>query len=148
MRTKHYQDSLQDEILTANPVRLIQLLYRGALDSITAARRYLKLGDIRARSRAISKAMAIVTELSLSLNPTASEELSKNLAELYAYAEMLLIQANREQSDPPLAEVERLLSILLEAWQSCPVPDEPAGGDKASPAQSNPYQPVSAYSRV
>ena len=118
MPTNRYQDHLEDEILTANPVHLIQLLYRGALDSITSARRYLKLGDIRARSRAISKAMAIVTELSLSLDHTTGGDLSKNLAELYAYAEKLLIQANREQSDPPLAEAQRLLSTLLEGWPS------------------------------
>ena len=104
MRNKRYQESLDDEILTADPVRLTQMLYRGAVDSITTARRYLKLGDIRARSRAISKAMAIVTELSLSLNHTNGGEVSKNLGELYAYTEKLLIQANREQSDPPLAE--------------------------------------------
>ena len=118
MPTNHYQNHLEDEILTANPVHLIQLLYRGALDSITSARRYLKLGDISARSRAISKAMAIVTELSLSLDHTTGGDLSKNLAELYAYAEKLLIQANREQSDPPLAEAQRLLSTLLEGWPS------------------------------
>jgi flagellar protein FliS len=144
MRTNRYQDSLQDEILAANPVRLIQLLYRGALDSITSARRYLRLGDIRARSRAISKAMAIVTELSLSLNHTASSgELSKNLAELYAYAEKLLIQANSEQSDPPLAEAERLLSTLLDAWQGCAPMEQQAGENKASVGDNRPYQPVS-----
>jgi flagellar protein FliS len=118
MRNKRYQESLDHEILTADPVRLIQMLYRGAVDSITTARRSLKLGDIRARSRAISKAMAIVTELSLSLNHTMGGDLSKNLAELYAYAEKLLIQANWEQSDAPLAEAECLLSTLLEGWPS------------------------------
>jgi flagellar secretion chaperone FliS len=131
MPTNRYQDHLEDEILTANPVHLVQLLYRGALDSITSARRYLKLGDIRARSRAISKSMAIVTELSLSLNHTTGGDVSKNLAELYAYAERLLIQANREQSDPPLAEAERLLSPLLEAWETCIVADKQAKVNEA-----------------
>jgi len=126
MPNHRYQNHLEDEILTANPVHLIRLLYRGALDSITSARRYLKLGDIRARSRAISKAMAIVTELSLSLNHTTGGDVSKNLAELYAYAEKLLIQANQEQSDPPLAEAERLLSPLLQAWEICVVADKQA----------------------
>src|ERR1700730_3835846 len=98
MPTNRYQDHLEDEILTANPVQLIQLLYRGALDSITSARRYLKLGDIRARSREISKAVTIVPELSLSHNHTAGGELSAKLAELYAYTQTLLIQANVNQS--------------------------------------------------
>jgi flagellar protein FliS len=143
MRTKRYQESLDDDILTAEPVRLIQMLYRGAVDSITTARRYLKLGDIRARSGAISKAMAIVTELSLSLDHTKGGDLSKNLAELYAYAEKLLIQANREQSDPPLAEAERLLSTLLDAWESCIAANMPAETNGTSPEDRTAYRPVS-----
>jgi flagellar secretion chaperone FliS len=143
MRTNGYQDCLEHEILTADPVRLIQLLYRGAVDSIALARRHLKLGDIRARSRAISRAMAIVTELSLSLNHTAGGELSRNLAELYAYAQKLLIQANREQSDPPLEEAERLLSTLLDAWQGCMVPERQVGESGTSAGQATRYEPVS-----
>jgi flagellar protein FliS len=152
MRKKRYQECLDDEILTADPVRLIQMLYRGAVDSITTARRYLKLGDIRARSDAISKAMAIVTELSLSLDHTAGGDLSENLAELYAYAEKLLIQANREQSDPPLAEAERLLSTLLEAWESCIDANEQAETNGTStetaPPTGRSAALTDAYSRV
>jgi flagellar protein FliS len=142
MRNKRYQESLDDEILTAEPVRLIQMLYRAAVDSITTARRYLKLGDIRARSGAISKAMAIVTELSLSLDHTTGGDLSKNLAELYAYAEKLLIQANREQSDAPLAEAKRLLSTLLEAWESCIAVNKPAETNGTNTEDRTACQPV------
>jgi flagellar protein FliS len=152
MRNKRYQESLDDDILTADPVRLIQMLYRGAVDSIIAARRYLKLGDIRSRSSAISKAMAIVTELSLSLNHTTGGDLSKNLFELYAYTEKLLIQSNREQSDPPLAEAERLLSTLQEAWESCIVADKPVEVNEASAEDGAPTGRsgalTSAYSPV
>jgi flagellar protein FliS len=143
MRTNRYQSYFEDEILAANPLRLIQLLYRGALDSIASARRCLKAGDIRARSRAVSKAMEIVTELSLALDHTAGGELSRNLAELYAYAQRLLIRGNTEQSDPPLAEAERLLSTLLEAWQACPAPATPGNGQDAPRPNANSYEPVS-----
>jgi flagellar secretion chaperone FliS len=143
MRTNRYQNYNEEEILTAGPIRLIQLLYRGALDSITSARRYLKLGDIRARSRAISRAMTIVTELSLSLDHTAGGELSKNLAELYAYTQTLLIQANVKQSEPPLEEAERLLSTLLDGWQACLPPENQTDENAASTGPSTPYEPVS-----
>jgi flagellar protein FliS len=99
----------------------------------------LKLGDIRARSRAISKAMAIVTELSLSLDHAHGGELSKSLADLYAHAEILLIKANCEQSDLPLAEAERLLSTLSEAWQGVAPADQAA---QPQTSQSTPYQPI------
>jgi flagellar protein FliS len=121
MRTNRYQSYFDNEILSAHPLGLIQLLYRGALDSISSARHNLKLGDIRARSRAISKAIAILTELSGSLDHSVAQELTKNLAGLYAYIQNQLVRANIEQSDPPLAEAERLLSTLCEAWQNCQV---------------------------
>src|SRR5258707_15840844 len=106
MRSKHYQNYLEAEVMAANPLQLVRLLYRGGLDSITAARRHLRLGEIRARSGAISKAMAIVTELARSLAPQVSGELNHNLAELYGYVQSLLIEANVRQSDAPLAEAE------------------------------------------
>ena len=137
MRTYTYQNSLDDEVLNASPVKLVHLLYRAAVDSVASARRYLRLGDIRARSRAITKAMRIVTELALSLNPAEGEELSRNLAELYAYVETLLIQANLEQSDAPLAEAESLLSTLAKAWESTIEKTSPP-----APAEQE-YQPVS-----
>jgi len=114
-----YHDYLDQEVLEATPIRLVELLYRGALEAIASARRYLKAGDIRARSRAISKAMEIITELSRSLNQEAGGEIGRNLAELYSYTETLLIEANSRQSDPPLAEAETLLSTLAEAWGNC-----------------------------
>jgi len=116
MRNQGYQNYFDDEVLESNPLKLVELLYRGALDSIAAAKRYLRLGDIGARSRAIGKAMAIVTELSLSLNHQEGGELSRNLADLYGYIERLLIRANIEQCEPPLAEAEKLLSTLLQGW--------------------------------
>jgi flagellar protein FliS len=130
-----YQEQIDEEVLAASPLKFVHLLYRAALDSIASARRYLRLGDIRARSRAISKAMLIVTELSLSLNRNEGGELSRNLAELYAYVESLLIKANFEQCDPPLAEAERLLGTLAEAWETC-VPPIPTPGTYAETPQS------------
>jgi len=142
MRTKSYQSYFEDDVLGASPLKLVQLLYRAALDSIAAARRFVRLGDIRSRSRAVSKAMASVTELSLSLNVEQGGELSRNhLAQLYGYVEKLLIQANFEQREHPLEEAERLLSTLAEAWAIL-IPEERASVSQA-PVQSETYEPVS-----
>jgi flagellar secretion chaperone FliS len=137
-----YQNYLDQEVLTANPLRLVELLYRGALDAIGSARRYLKAGDIRARSRAVTKAMEIVTELARSLDPKASPELVTNLADLYRYTLTLLIEANQKQSDPPLAEAERLLSTLAEAWKNCADASNKPAREEAKET-SDEYQPVS-----
>jgi flagellar protein FliS len=122
MRTSGYQTYLENEILSANPIRLVQILYTAALDSIASARRFLRAGDIRARSRAITKAMRIVTELSRCLNREAGGELSRNLANVYGYVLRLLIESNAKQIERPLAEAEQLLSTLADAWIRCAAP--------------------------
>ena len=140
MRTNGYQSYYDEDLLEASPLKLVQVLYRGALDSIASARRYLRLGDIRARSRAINKAMAIVTVLARSLNTEQGGELGRNLARLYGYVERLLIQANSEQREQPLEEAERLLFTLADAWATLET-EQPARPSEP-PARQSDYEPV------
>jgi flagellar secretion chaperone FliS len=144
MRSNVYRNFIEEEVLSASPVKLIQLLYESALDAIGSARRHLRLGEIRARSRAITRAMAIVTELSLSLDRQAGRDLSKNLAELYGYIERLLIEANTRQTDAPLATAERLLTTLLEGWKALlqAPPAQPVPEPQVAPEHPA-YEPVS-----
>jgi flagellar protein FliS len=145
MRTNGYQTHFDEEVLAANPLKLVLLLYAGALDSIASARRFVRLGDIAARSRAISKAMSVVTELSLSLNHQTGGELSRSLADLYSYVETLLIQANTEQCERPLMEAEAVLSTLLEAWRLCGREDTVDAALAPEPVEApNVYEPVRA----
>lgn len=109
----------EKKLVAANRLRLVELLYCAALDSIIAARQSLRLGDAHSRSQAIQKATEIVTELTLSLNHESDCDLSRNLGELYGYTQTLLMEANSRQSEPLLSEAERLLSALLDAWVSC-----------------------------
>jgi flagellar secretion chaperone FliS len=148
MRNHGYQSYFDNEVLAASPLKLIQLLYAAALDSIAAARRFLQSGDVRARARAINKALRIVSELSRSLNHAAGGDLSRSLAGLYAYVTSRLIEANATQKEAPLADAERLLSTLNEAWVHCApgfrepeyattelIPDSYIASDAAAPAR-------------
>jgi flagellar protein FliS len=130
MRSNPYQSYLDDEILTADPIRLVQLLYRGALDAVADARLKLAEGKIRDRSRAITKAIEILAELSHSLAHDRGGDLSARLEALYDYMQRRLIEANQRQADGPLEEVERILGTLEEAWLKIEVPaaSRPARG--------------------
>jgi flagellar protein FliS len=108
---------LQAEILSADPVKLVQLLYRGAIDNVVTARRHLAAGEIRQRSKCITKAWEILLELIRSLDHSHGGDLSKNLASLYTYMQQRLMEANSQQSDRQLQEVETLLTTLLDGWQ-------------------------------
>jgi flagellar secretion chaperone FliS len=127
MRSNPYQVYIDDEVLTADSVRLIQMLYRGAVEAIAYARDKLARNDVRARSGAITKAINILTELSSSLNHTRGGEISANLAQLYDYVQRKLIEANYTQTDSPLAEAIRLLESLEEAWQKVDSGERRAG---------------------
>lgn len=112
------QSSLEVEVLQADPVELIQMLYRGALESIRGARESLAKGDAVARSRHISRASEIIAELMLSVNREQGGELATNLIELYDYMIHLVTLAHIEQKDKPLAEASQLLQTLLEGWDA------------------------------
>lgn len=114
-----YDTYLETSVLSADPVELVRLLYRAALESIAKARRHLRDGDIAARSKEISRVIAILTELTISLDHQKGGSLGGTLAALYDYMQSLLLRANFEQSDPPLAEASRLLGTLLEGWDNC-----------------------------
>lgn len=119
MRHHGYQSYFDNEVLAATPVKLIEMLYAAALDSIAAARRHVRHKDIPARTRAINKALRIVTELSRSLNHDGGGEIARNLSGLYAYVVRLLVEANIKQDEAPLVEAEGLLAVLAEAWKTC-----------------------------
>src|SRR5712692_6358376 len=136
MSTTRFQQYLEAEVLGADPVKLVNLLYRGALEAVAAARRHLAAGKISERSRQITKAWEIVQELARSLDHAHGGEVSRSLAELYAYIQQRLLEANTRQADKPLAEAEKLLTTLSEAWKGVKTPATHA-------PRAVPYAPVS-----
>lgn len=108
---------LESRVLTADPIELIRILYEHAQRLVEEARQSLAAGDIAARSKSISRTIAILSELDGSLDHEVGGSISRNLSELYNYMRQRLLTANLKQEDAPLAEVESLLKTLAEAWQ-------------------------------
>jgi len=108
---------LEQEIMSADPLQLVCMLYQAAIMEVREARRHLAAANIPARSAAISKASNIIGELVSSLDREAGGELSERLAALYGYVLDRLLDANMKKDDAPLAEVLGLLITLNEGWQ-------------------------------
>jgi flagellar protein FliS len=108
---------------------LISILYEHATIEIQEARQSLARGDVAARSRSISKAIAIIGELQSSLDHGAGGEIAANLGRLYRYMCARLTAGNLSQSDAPLAEVEGLLGSVGAAWRAI----APISGKDRSP---------------
>jgi len=121
MNKSRYDHYLETEILSADPVKLVNLLYRGAIEAVVEARRHLATGKIQERSSRIMKAWDILAELSRALDHSHAG-LSAKLQGLYVYMQQRLLDANMQQSDQPLGEVEELLVTLSSAWRSLPTP--------------------------
>lgn len=104
-------------VMGANPHQLILMLYQGARRAIAQARMHLQNGNIGPRGEAIGKALAIVgSGLQASLNLDVGGEVAARLDALYSYMTRRLLQANIDQSDAMLVEVDGLLATLEEAW--------------------------------
>jgi flagellar secretion chaperone FliS len=143
---------LESQVLTADPMELVCLLYRAAGDAVRSACAHLAAGRIAERSRQISKAHAILAQLSVTLDHTRGGKLSRSLAELYDYMERRLLEANLRQKREPLMEVETLLSTLQEGWdqirtaaeQSVPQGNPRAPGDAGAARETGGYPAVCA----
>jgi flagellar protein FliS len=140
------ENYLESEVLAASPVGLIRLLYRGALDAVRAARACLHARDIAGRSRQITKASRIVAELTVSLDHAKGGEISRTLAELYDYMQRRLNEANFQQIEAPLVEVESLLSTILDAWDAVAVVEAEAPVPAHTYAQSAAAESYQAFS--
>jgi flagellar secretion chaperone FliS len=108
---------LESRVLSADPVELVALLYQACTAAVREARAHLAEGRIAERSRAISRAHAILAELTSSLDFARGGEISERLAHLYDYMSRRILEANLQQADAPLAEVLGLLATLAEGWE-------------------------------
>jgi flagellar protein FliS len=93
-------------------------LYHGAIDSVRQAERCIGSGDIVGRSKAVNKALGIITELLISLDHAKGGEISRNLKRLYSYMQVQLLDGHAKQKAEPISEVAQLLSVLLEGWEA------------------------------
>jgi len=115
---------VHDEIESASPHRLIQMLMEGALGKIFAAKACMENSKITEKGENISMAISIVSGLRASLNNEAGGEIAENMNNLYDYMERRLLEANIKNDIAILDEVISLLSEIKSAWDTIPTDAE------------------------
>ena len=111
------QVGVETGVASADPHKLILMLYDGTLAAICAARLAMKRGEVAAKGAAVSKAIAIIDGgLKASLDVKAGGALAERLAGLYDYMLTRLLAANLRNDMDILDEVARLLDELRGAW--------------------------------
>ncbi|HCO77343.1 MAG TPA: flagellar export chaperone FliS [Rhodocyclaceae bacterium] len=117
----YQQVDLETAVQTADPHRLILMLFDGALMAIAQAEVAIEQRNIPQRAAAINKAIAIVIEgLKAALDLEAGGELADRLAALYDYIAERLTHANALNNAAPLKEAANLLRTIRDAWAEMP----------------------------
>ncbi|MBN2427661.1 MAG: flagellar export chaperone FliS [Deltaproteobacteria bacterium] len=106
----------QNQVQTASREQILIMLYDGAIRFVGQARQAIENGDRLGRLEPISRAMAIISELSNSLDHSIGGEVAENLDALYNFMIRSLIEANRNVDAKPLETVENLLKTLRATW--------------------------------
>ena len=110
-----YQNYKEIEIETASGLKLVVMLYQGAIRFLNLAVEGNKDRKYDIVNNNIIKAQDIVSELISSLNFDAGE-IANNLYSLYLYINRRLLEANIQKDTEIIKEVIRLLGTLKSAW--------------------------------
>lgn len=106
----------KNQILNASPEQILILLYDGAIRFCREAQLAMEVGDLGKQADKLSRAMAIVTEFSNTLNREVGGNIAEDLDALYAFMNRELVRANLEKDTAAVKTVEVLLSDLRETW--------------------------------
>lgn len=106
------------QIKTANQIRLIVMLYDGAIRRLNLALDMFSEGHRRydAINAHLVAAQDILSELMASLDFERGGALAKNLFSIYTFMNRRILDANLKKDPEPLLEVKKLLIDLRDAW--------------------------------
>ncbi len=122
----HY---LEMEITTADPLGLVLILYRGAINSLQEALDYFGDDQIENRINAIDKGISMIGELKATLDFERGQPVAGSLDRLYTYMLRRLTFANVQRKPEPVHEVIKLLRTLESAWDEARSAEQAKGSD-------------------
>ncbi len=104
-------------IENAPPIKVIRLLYEGALRFLAKARECDPRDPRSEFGDYTSRADMIITELRAALDHSLNDEVTDSLEQLYLFCGTELSKALLNRTAAPIPGVERVLRTLLEGWQ-------------------------------
>jgi flagellar protein FliS len=106
----------QVQVDSRSPLELVVMLYDGALASLQQAAEAIRRRDLFDKSRTVSRALAIVSQLQNTLNMEEGREVADQLDRLYWYVIERITAANVNSDAAAIDEAARLLRTLRDAW--------------------------------
>jgi flagellar secretion chaperone FliS len=108
-----YRDT---EVSTSNRLKLLVMLYEGAIRFCAQAAEAMHDGNVGTKGEMISKALAIINELQSTLDHSQAPDVAGNLERLYEFINDRLVTANLENNLAALMDAVRVIKILHSAW--------------------------------
>ena len=107
-------------VASANGVQLIQMLFDGLLESLSATKGHIQNGAIVEKGKSIARASRIVIGLQGALDFERGGDLANNLNELYGYVTRRLLHVNARNDLDALEEIFGLMNEIRTAWEGVP----------------------------
>ena len=109
----HKNDYLRNQVMSASPNKLIEMLIEGAIKSIKKAEMAIEDKKIEAANNEIVHAQDIVDELKFSVNKEIEGDIPQQLISTYDVVEQELIHKDKNHLEIALT----MLNELLDAWK-------------------------------
>ena len=124
---------LKDEVLGASPQKLVVMLYDGVIRFLGEAVKHVE--DPHVFVDNITRAEAIIAELTGAVKADKNPQVGLNLLRLYDFSYQALIKAHAEKDLKAIEEVIELFKGLRESWaQAMENLSEAEESDLAQPA--------------
>lgn len=116
MNTYNMNQYQQNQVNTASPEQILLMLYDGAIRFTRRAIAGIEENRFEMKASGVSKAMAIISEFSNSLNREIGGQIADDLDALYHFMLRELTSANLNNDVKKLRVVETLLLDLRQTW--------------------------------
>ncbi len=111
-----YSQYRQTQVQTASPLRLVVMLYDGAIRFLSQAVVSMRAKDYYNQAQYINKAQAIIAHLAGTLDLKHGGDVAANLARIYDYMFTGLSQANAHDDASKIEEIIAHLKELRSSW--------------------------------
>lgn len=118
---KIQENYLQNQVLSASPNQLIELLMKAGIKNIKMAKFSIEKDAISEANTQLLKAQDIIMELKYSLDQDLNNDVVHQLSNLYDFMYQELITANLQKDAALLTPVEHMLEELLATWRQITV---------------------------
>lgn len=128
----------QVEVNTSNKLRLVVILYEGAIRFLCEARIAILSKNVRAKAVALDRALAIIGELQSTLQLEEGGDVAASLNTLYNHMNESLLLASANMDAGPVDHVIKLLKTLNSAWTEIAEKAEHSSAVQQQPTLSTP----------